>query len=662
MKLTFSATVVSFYLLISSGALAQTFVDVTVPAGINLNPALGHVVVWIDHNQDGWLDFFGSTDQESFFYENNGDGTFTDITSQSGLSSLDTESLAVADYNCDGYPDLLITSNNQSIPAKVYKNNVGNGFTEAFIAEDGAYRAIWLDYNYDGHLDMFCNTGYFPLLFLNDGNGNFTNVADDMGFNQNSGSTSAVSDYNNDGLLDIYCTTNSGTNRLYKNLAGENFIDVTFEAQVSDFRDGVAQCWGDYNDDGWMDLYIANIGSNRNILFRNEGNGTFDDVTIAAGVGDAGDARTCSWLDVNNDGLLDLFTTNHINPNKLYLNNGNETFSDVASDLSIDSPIDGFGLSWGDYDRDGDLDVLIAGHFGPLNLLRNDMVIVDHYLDVLLLGNYDNKTGIGARITVFFEGESSIREVNGGTGARSQDATELHFGLGSTQMVDSILILWPSGMKQKLFDIAANQLITIEQEGNVPPSYFHLLEPNPDSIVAGQQVSFIWRSSIDPDSGNQIEYFVHLHTPQRDTVIGPLSDTTIIIDMKAWMESDSTYWFVKASDGFDYRNSWEVWLLNYSYYVNIREQDINKFKRFCEIRITPQPVREIMFVNLVTKQSGRYEFSIYNISGGICHIQHFELKSGENQLMFDVSSLPKGIYFLSISSGTELQTTKIVIN
>lgn len=653
----------SCLLLISSRVSTQAFLDVTALAGINVNPnALGHVVVWIDHNQDGWLDFFGSSDQESFFYENNGDGTFSDITSQLGLYGLDLESLAVADYDHDGYPDLLIAFNNQSIPVKVYRNNAGNGFTEAFIAPEGALRAIWLDFNYDGFLDIFCNTGNYPCLYLNDGTGNFSNVAGSMGFNQSSGITSASSDFDNDGLPDLYCTTASGTNRLYKNIAGENFQDVTFQAQVSDFRNGVGQCWGDYNNDGWMDLYIANISSNRNILFRNAGDGTFDDVTIMAGVQDAGDGRTCSWLDVNNDGKLDLFTTNHVNPNRLYINNGDETFTDLADELSIESPPDGFGFSWGDYDRDGDLDVLIAGHFGPLNLLRNDMIISAHYLDVLLSGNFDNKNGIGTRMTVFFDGASIIREVNGGTGARSQDALEVHFGLGSTQIVDSILMIWPSGMKQRLHDIAADQLITIEQQGNVPPRYFHLLEPGPDSIVTGQQLSFTWSSSIDPDSGNQAEYFFHILTPLRDTVIGPVPDTTIIMNMAAWMESDSTSWFVEATDGLDFRNSWEVWPLNYSYPVYISDQNMNNIKPFFLERIMPQPATEWMFVNLYTEQTGRYDFSIYNRSGILCQSHHYNLMRGENKVILNISTLPKGIYVLSVSSGMGMQTAKIVID
>jgi hypothetical protein len=449
---------------------------------------------------------------------------------------------------------------------------------------------------------------------------------------------------------------------LYKNIAGENFQDVTFQAQVSDFREGVGQCWGDYNNDGWMDLYIANIQSNRNILFRNAGDGTFDDVTIMAGVQDAGDGRTCSWLDVNNDGKLDLFTTNHVNPNKFYINNGDETFTDLADELSIESPPDGFGFSWGDYDRDGDLDVLIAGHFGPLNLLRNDMIISDHYLDVLLSGNFDNKNGIGTRMTVFFDGASIIREVNGGTGARSQDALELHFGLGETQIVDSILLIWPSGMKQRLYDIAADQLITIEQQGNVPPRYFHLLEPSPDSIVTGQQLSFMWSSSTDPDSGNQAEYFFHILTPLRDTVIGPIPDTTIIMNMSAWMESDSTSWFVEATDGLDYRYSWEVWPLNYSYPVYISDQNVNNIKPFFLERIMPQPATEWMFINLYTEQTGRYDFSIYNSSGIFCQSRHYNLIKGENKVILGVSTLPKGIYVLSVSSGMGMQTAKIIID
>ncbi len=556
-----------FSLAIQLSVIGQTFTDITSQSWINVLSGLGDAVLWIDYNNDGWLDFFGSTDNETVFYHNNGDGTFTDISVQSGLSTTTPHGLAVGDYDGDGYTDILLSSINSGEPLKVYRNNSGNGFIEAFNTGVPSNRGIWLDYDCDGHLDIFCLTWTgTPYLFRNDGNGSFEDVTQNMGFNQSSGTTASVSDYNNDGFPDIYCAYHSTTktNRLYKNIAGMGFEDVTIAAAVGDYRKSVAVAWGDYNDDGWTDLYFANISSNRNVLFHNNGNGKFTDKTITAGVGDVGDARTCAWIDYNNDGYLDLFTTNHVNPNRLHKNNGNGTFTNIAPQANINGPSDGFTISWGDFDRDGDLDILFAGHSFGIVLLRNDGGNAQNFLNITLEGTFDNRSGIGSRVTVFANDRQQIREINGGRGASSQDALALHLGLGNAQIVDSIHILWPSGMLQKLYNINANQFITIQQEGNVPPRIFRLIEPLPDISDANKGVVFKWTASYDPDMGNTIDYYLHIENPNQSTVYGPVQDTTLNITPASWMSADSTYWYVNASDGIDMRRSWEKWKFSYT--------------------------------------------------------------------------------------------------
>jgi len=554
-------------LAIQLSVTGQTFTDITSQSGINVLPSLGDVAIWIDYNNDGWLDIFGSTQNQTLFYHNNGDGTFSDITEQSGLAATTPHSLAVGDYDNDGYTDILLSSMHSSDPLKVYRNNSGNGFVETFNTGFSTNRGIWMDYDCDGHLDIFCLTwGGTPYLFRNDGNGSFEDVTQNMGFNQSSGTTASASDYNNDGFPDIYCafSSNTKTNRLYKNIAGMGFEDVTIAAAVSDYRKSVAVAWGDYNDDGLMDLYFANIGSNRNVLFHNNGNGKFTDKTLTAGVGDVGDARTCAWIDYNNDGYLDLFTTNHVNPNRLHENNGDGTFTNVAPAANINGPSDGFTISWGDFDRDGDLDIIFAGHSYGFILLKNDGGNAQNFLNITLEGTFDNRSSIGSRVTVFANDRQQIREINGGRGASSQDALALHIGLGNAQIVDSIHILWPSGMLQKLYNINANQFITIQQEGNVPPRIFRLIEPLPDISDTNRGVVFKWTASYDPDLGNTIDYYLHIENPNQSTVFGPVQDTTINIVPAPWMSADSTYWYVNASDGIDVRRSWEKWEFNYT--------------------------------------------------------------------------------------------------
>ncbi len=450
-------------LLATRETFSQTFTDVTTDAGIVLSASMGHTVVWLDYDNDGWLDFYGNTNEFAFFFKNNGNGSFTNIVSSTGLTATDPASVAVADFDKDGYDDLLIVSLNVSIPVRIYKNMSGNNFQIVFEGQSSIERAIWLDFEGDGDLDIFCNTGGFPLLYLNDGEGNFIESAAGMNFNNDSGNTAAAADMNNDGFTDIYTCIYGSANRLYKNISGGDVEDISFSAQVADYNKGVSQSWGDYNNDGFLDLYVSNIQSIRNILYKNLGNETFSDLTYDAGVADDGDARTSAWVDFNNDGLMDLFTTNHIHENHLYQNNGDGTFTDVAEEWNIRDPEDGFGISWGDYDLDGDQDVLICGHTYSVKLLRNDGNNLGNYLDIELKGVFDNASGIGARIEVYAGGQMIVQEINGGRGARCQDALIAHFGLAAAAQADSLIVKWQSGMLQKLYDISANQLITIIQ-------------------------------------------------------------------------------------------------------------------------------------------------------------------------------------------------------
>ena len=552
------------FFIIAIQSQSQYFTDVTISANITSPAGMGFNVVWIDYNNDGFLDFFGSAD-ETFFYRNSGDGTFTNVTQTTGLAGIIPNSMAVADYDKDGYKDLLIASNMYGIPVVIYQNINGEYFQAADSLDDYAETALWIDYNGDGYLDVFSSCSSGVELYQNIGDNTFHDVTASMGLTDIAGVTASAADFNNDGFSDIYVGAYS-RNTLLKNIAGTFYEDVTNSAGVADFRKTVAVAWGDYNNDGNMDLYSANIQSNRNVFFKNNGNETFTDLTQVAGIPDLGDARTCTWIDYNNDGWMDLFNTNHINPNKLYLNNEDGTFTDVASASGITDPEDGFGISWGDYDRDGDLDVIICGHTGlTLNLLRNDGGNSKNYLFLNIKGVFDNASGIGTRIKLYAGGECQTQDLCGATGNHGQNALPVHFGLDTVTMVDSIILIWPSGMIQKLYNIAANQYIDIIQDGNVPPCIFHLLCPTQDTIIPNKIVNFIWSSSEDPDNNNPIEYYLALNSSNNDTLISGIADTTISVDISNWAIADSSVqWHVIATDGECFRNSWENWEFIYS--------------------------------------------------------------------------------------------------
>lgn len=472
-----------------------TFTDVTGIALVN-NAARGMGAAWGDYNNDGLIDLYVSNYKDkNILYKNTGNDTFADVT------------------------DLA---------------NVGDTGAGTDVA--------WGDYNNDGFLDLFLVNGLGPgygdkkVLFKNKGDGTFVNIAEKAGIeNLAFGMCVSLADYDNDGLLDVYFTNNahvmicSGqSNKLFKNNGNDTFIDVTEEAGVGDFGNGmgVAWCdydndgdqdlyvlnfvnsnidppennlsalynnngdgtftlslnavnsigghgvaWGDYNNDGFMDVYIANVKdilpSGKNVLYRNNGDGTFTDVTDFAGVGDENDSPEATWVDYDNDGDLDLHVVNGgiaaSSESRLYQNNGDGTFTDVAQEAGIQYRGFGVGASWGDYNNDGFMDVYRVNYNEPNILYRNNRN-TNHWIEIKTQGTMSNASGIGARVQVVSGELNQIREVSGGDGFCSQDSLVVHFGLGTHDTIDTLEIHWPSGNEQLLENVEADQILTIAEE------------------------------------------------------------------------------------------------------------------------------------------------------------------------------------------------------
>lgn len=544
-------------------ATAQTFRDVSDSVGLPVPAGLGYAGVWIDYNEDGWPDILGEANT-SFVYRNNGNGTFTDVTATSGLAGHAIISESVGDFDNDGWQDLVIGP-------KVFRNNLGQNYQLHTTFPANIERSIWLDYDGDGWLDVFAVTGSGPRVYRNQGGVSFVDVTGQMNLPTDAAITCAAADYDNDGVTDVYLGRYNGLNQLLRNIAGSNFQNMPPTGGFGDPRATVSVAWGDYNADGRQDIYSANISGGRNVLYRNNGNGTFTDVTVAAGVPDIGDARTSTFVDYNNDGWLDLFNTNHIGSNRLYRNNGNGTFTDVAPASNITDPEDGFGVSWADFDRDGDLDVILVHHYSrTIHLLRNDGGNVQNWLFVKLRGVFDNRMGIGARLELFVGTRTLMREVNAGAGSKGQDAYPLHIGLGSASSVDSILVRWPSGMVQRVYSVSANQRIEIVQQGNVPPRHFRLVAPPNGTLTSDSAIVFRWTRSADPDSGRVLSYVLHLRARSVDTTFGPTTDTALTVHMRSLIaSSDTVSWYVRASDGTDTRRSWDEWQVMYHPLVSV---------------------------------------------------------------------------------------------
>jgi len=343
--------------------------------------------------------------------------------------------------------------------------------------------AFWFDYDNDGKLDLFVkNYGSPNRLYKNNGDGTFTRVPDAAGLETATlggyhGTLCSFADYDNDGFMDV--AFSGERNVLYRNNGG-TFADVTAAAGMTIKRDSTGIAWGDYDNDGLLDLYIARgtlrSGSLGNTLYRNNGDGTFTDVTAEAGLTTTANTWAAVWGDYDNDGFLDLFVTcagastlGDGNANLLYHNNGDGTFTNVAAAEGVELA-DGTslhrGAGWVDYNNDGFLDLVIKDGIYPTSvgfhrLFKNNGNI-NHFIIVNLVGVQSNRNGIGARVTVTYSGGMSFRQNNGGGGGEysSQGSEPLHFGMG-TATEATVKVIWPSGIVDILSSVAANSTLTV---------------------------------------------------------------------------------------------------------------------------------------------------------------------------------------------------------
>lgn len=442
-------------------ASTQSYTDVTAAMGISV-PGLGSGAAWGDFDADGDPDLLVSKSGYPYgvyLYRNDG-SVFTDVTAASGLGN-EARNFAVGDYDNDGLDDVAFISFGYE-NTRLYHNLGGMQFQDVSVSAGiyGTYswRCSWSDYDDDGLLDLYlCGTTSY--LFRNLENGTFENMASTAGM-QAGGRSCAWLDYDNDGDEDCYVGRTS-TNLLYRNDGDGTFTEVGVSAGVADPWSTSGVCSGDYEGDGFFDLYSVNISSTSNRLYRNLGNGTFQEVTSSSGTADVGDGRTATFLDIDYDGLVDLFSSNHVNPNRLYRNNGNGTFSDIAPALNLTNPPDPFGTGFCDYDGDGDIDVFLATHFGN-KLLRCDGV-ANHYVRVTLVGTDSNRNAMGAVVECQLRGLSSFQRVDGGHGMGDTDSRTLGFGLGDYVGPFEITVHWPSGLVETYQGLSPDTHVVITE-------------------------------------------------------------------------------------------------------------------------------------------------------------------------------------------------------
>jgi parallel beta-helix repeat protein len=434
--------------------VAPFFSDVAAAAGLR-NSSGEHGAAWGDWNRDGWLDL--AVGRGMLF--TNQTGVFTDTTAAAGLDAIsDHGGVGWGDYDNDGKPDLL------SSWGKVYRNPGSLPFAKVQDGVDWT-GSSWVDFDRDGKLDYYAA----GRLFRNTGSG-FTDVTAAAGLAGLKPSASVWADTNNDLFPDVYFICNGCPSRLFRNNGNGTFTDISAPARVGGTTSAHGAAWGDYDNDGDLDLFVANNNWEYNLLYRNEGGAFFTEVAAMMGLRHAqGNATGCNWLDYNLDGRLDLFVVGRDSINRLFRND-RTTFTEVTLASGVGDSRDSDGSAVGDFDNDGDPDIyVVSGIWGrgtPDFLFRNNLTHSGSppaWLKVRLQGTLSNAQGIGARVRLVAGGLEQVRQIAGSTGYLSQDAPEALFGLGGYTGPVAVEIRWPSGRVETRMGIAPNQAITVTE-------------------------------------------------------------------------------------------------------------------------------------------------------------------------------------------------------
>jgi hypothetical protein len=471
----------------------------------------GVACAWGDYDNDGFADLFvSSLHQKNLLFHNNHDGTFQKVTNTLLTSEVrDGRGCSWVDYDNDGNLDLFVTSSDANgflSENELFRNNGSGAFTKMTVKAVGAIvrgagsseAPVWADYDNDGFIDVFIARYGLDWLYHN-GGGFFSAITNVLqGPALDDSYSAAWADYNNDGLPDLVVTVKSEppANRLYLNSGGGTFTRVTSGSIFTDHLHSFGCAWGDYDNDGLIDLFVNNggyIGLEKSFLYHNNGTGSFTRITNnAAGsiVTDTG-MRECAWGDYDNDGFLDLFVTagddgSRTMTNLLYHNNGDGSFERIfTGSLVNDGGTFNAACAWGDYDNDGFLDLFVTRGNDETNLLYHNNGNPNAWIRIKLIGVLSNRSAIGAKVRVHGKigGRTfwQVREINTGSGAGG-GSLEAHFGLGDATNIDLVRIEWPSGIVQELTNVAPRRFLSIveHQENATEPMSFKAIERSSD--------------------------------------------------------------------------------------------------------------------------------------------------------------------------------------
>ncbi len=678
----------------------QGFTDVTNAAGIPLvhdgnnlvDHRMGTGAAWLDYDKDGNLDLYVSMrTSNNKLYKSNGDGTFTDVAFALGVADPigDGGGVSIVDFNNDGWDDIFLANCQGNV---LLKNNFGASFSNitipAFIGSSGSAggdsrtpSASWGDYDNDGYLDLYVaqhyQTVYNPTggttqdyLFHNNGDETFTDVSNLLTISNlvGVGFIGGWTDYDKDGDMDIFlindCPVAVGLpTKVFRNDGGTNptawnFTEVSVSIGIDDCRNGMGIGVGDYNRDGWQDIFYTNIGDC--VLFQNNG-GTFSDVSAAAGI-DGQPATHYSWgcafMDYDLDGWQDIMVaigTLSINPtadpqpNQFFRNNGNGTFTEMANTLGLDDDRPSRSGIYGDYDNDGDLDIYVTNYGDNCVLHRNDNNNGNHWFKLHLEGTQSNRDGLGSKIELTTpDGVTQHFETRSGSNLGGGDSPYAHFGLGANTTITELKITWLSGEVQTFNNLGVDMMLTATEP--LSPLPVELVDFSVAAMESAVRLNWKTASELDND------YF---EVERSDDGIN--FQALKKIQGRGTTSQANYYQFDDKTplQGINYYRLKQVDLDGKFSFSDIEQVEF--IGNETSVHIFPNPSK-VGFLNLnLVSENKNTDIEIHDMLGRLVYQNKIENK-GNQSLIIPTKNWSNGIFIVSISNIGMEKRLKVVVD
>ena len=633
---------------------------------------------WIDIDSDGDLDLFINN---SFLYRNDGGGTFVRLitTLGSGQALVTGNGQTWGDFDNDGDIDVFIVGST----SKLYSNNGDNTFSTVTSGDIGnanrGWTGTWADYNNDGFLDLFIThpAGFVGAaipnhLFLNNTDGRFTKIDTGAAVTQLKAHTVATwSDYDNDGDMDLFIGSGpaNGTlaaDNLFQNMLTETgvafFKRINTNPIATTLHDGQIWNWIDYDNDGDLDAYVTNwFGGGQNTgrgnsLFRNDG-GSFVRITTGSIVTDVAISLSSVWGDFDNDGDLDVYVANDKSQkDKYYSNNGDGTFTSMDN-LAVAESRTHRGASAGDYDNDGDLDLIAVGIGSANSLFRNDTQNGNNWINITSIGTVSNKSAIGAkeRIKATISGNIvwQMREISAQNNFNGMNSLRSHFGLRDATVVDSLIVEWPLGGVSQMADLDVNQFLTVTEEF---PAGFLRANSKADTLIGNSSlaVNFTDLSLSDPltpitawewDFDN--DGTVDSEDQNPTWTYSGMGDYTVSLTVT---NSSTTKTIVREN------------YINLQGAVSSKDEELALPEKYNLRQNYPNPFNPLTSIDYSLPLSGMVTLKVYNLRGElITELVNKHQNAGNYNVIWDASTAASGLYFYKLTSGHFTETMKMVL-